>query len=85
MTRCGIILSARTKKDNNDNKRRIQMKRLLLTISKFTAMEIPLAPILLCFAVASSDVATFYHNLVVLTVGCAIVSFVTFVAAQVVD
>lgn len=61
------------------------MRKLLLSISKITALEVPLSPILLCGAVASSNVSTYYHNLMVLTVACAIISFVTFLAAQVMD
>lgn len=61
------------------------MRRFLLAISKYTALEIPLAPLLLCGAVASSDVGVYFHNLVVITITCAITSFVTFLAAQVID
>lgn len=61
------------------------MRRFLLTVSMYTALEIPMSPVLLCGAVVSSNVSIYFHNLVVLTVACAITSFVTFFVAQVFD
>lgn len=61
------------------------MSKFFLTVSKITLLEVALTPILLCGAVASSNVATYYHNLMVLTAVCGVTSFISFLVAQIVD
>ena len=82
--RYGIILSARTKKDK-DTKRRIAMRTILLTIAAMAFIEVSISPIILCFAIASSDIGMFFHNLVVCTIVCGVTGFVSYVAAMMID
>ena len=82
--RYGIILSARTKKDK-DTKRRIAMRTILLTIAAMAFIEVSISPIILCFAIASSDIGMFFHNLVVCTLVCGVTGFVSYVVTMMID
>lgn len=61
------------------------MRKFLLTVSRVAFLEVALSPVLLCGAIAASDMGRYYHNLVVLTVVCAITFVVSYVASQVID
>lgn len=61
------------------------MKKILLTIAAMAFIEVSTSPIILCFAIASSDMGRFFHDLVVCTLVCGVTGFVSYVAAMTID
>lgn len=61
------------------------MKKFLLTIAALGFIEVTTSPIILCFAIASSDAGRFFHNLIVCTLVCGVGGFVSYIAALTID
>ena len=61
------------------------MKKFLLTIAAMAFIEVTISPIILCFAIASSDMGGFFHNLIVCTLICGVTGVVSYVAALTMD
>ena len=61
------------------------MRRFLLSVFRWMLLLVSLFPIFLCFGIFANDVSSFFHNLVVLTVAEAVVGFVAFMVAHVMD